>query len=364
VEEAWFLLRDGELFHRVFQTLFDGRASVKTATLASSRRACLLPVFELAPRLTISGLMTGYGANSPRDYLSRFHLNADAFVKEVRECGFESLHQAINGQLDSARLLRLIEQPRVRAALIERSRIERPAFEEYLRQEGLFESNRIALVDIGWRGNIQKAIHLMLAQAARKPRLVGYYLGTTALFGEVMVPGLEFHSYLMHLGEPVHVARLLELFFVEIVCSCDSQSVLYFERKGGLIQGVFQAPDTSNEQSRLLAKVREGIMSFAENYRKHGLLLGLIEIPPFVAAENLLRLISNPTKREAVEFGGLSHCDNATSAKKRMLARFGPHTDLASLWNDYQNALWKPGLLAQPSEKAAALRTLLWMLQE
>jgi HAD superfamily hydrolase (TIGR01549 family) len=365
IEHAWFLLRDGEIFQRVHKTLFAGRKATPTATLPSSRRAYLLPVLEVAPKLALSGLMSGIETKPAREYLERLHLPADSFREEFIASGFSSLGELIEGRTQGERLKCLIEQPRVHEALVERSRQERDLIMDFFQQEGLRSNRRIALVDLGWRGSIHKATHLLLASGG--PAMVtGYYLATRAAFGEDSIPGLASRSFLMHSGKPDDIARKMAPFppLLEIICSSSSGSLINFDRAGGRVKGVFQEADASHEQHRQIAACHDGSVAFAQEFVKSAPGLKLDDIPPVVAGEAFFRLISQPTKEEATKLGGLTFSDNAGSMTSRHCARFRSPSDPASLLEDYHKAYWKPGLLAQPSPEAAALRTLLSLMQE
>jgi hypothetical protein len=300
-----------------------------------------------------------------REYLTRLQLPAESFREEFIASGFSSPDEVIEGRTEGERLKRLVEQPRVHEAIIERSRQERELIMEYFAQEGLRGNRRIALVDLGWRGSIHKATHILLSRAGRA-MITGYYLATRVAFAEDTIPGLASRSFLMHAGNPDTIAKKMLAFpqLLEIICSTASGSLLYFERAAGRVQGVFQEADASQDQQRHIAACHEGIVAFAQEFARSAPGLKFEEIPPLVASEAYFRLISQPTKEEAAMLGGLTFSDNAGSMTYQHCARFGSSSDPASLLADHYKAYWRQGLLAQPNSQAATLRTLLWLLQE
>jgi hypothetical protein len=151
---------------------------------------------------------------------------------------------------------------------------------------------------------------------------------------------------------------------LEIVCSSASGSLRHFARTGGEYHPVLQPNPASAEQLHALGEMHDGITAFAREYRATPGTLGADEIPPGVAVEGFLRLVREPTKEEAVRVGGLVHGDDFGTSTARHAARFRPTSDTAeALWEDYQRAYWKAGLLNQPSPQGAALRTLWWLMQ-
>lgn len=146
---------------------------------------------------------------------------------------------------------------------------------------------------------------------------------------------------------------------LEIICSSAGGSLLYFQRNEDRIEGVFQEPDASTEQRQQIASCHDGAVAFARDFAKAKTDLHLgNEIPPPIAADALLRLIGNPTRNEAVRLGALTLSD-AGSMTLRDCAQFRQATNVESLLENYQRAYWKPGLIGQPCEEAATLRTLL-----
>ena len=364
---AYFLLRNGEIFHRVYTTLFEGRTATSVATLPSSRRAFILPLLEIAPNLAVGQILAGIGSRPAGEYLSRLAIPADAFEQEFRNSGFQSSQEMVDARTNSDRFQRLLNQPRVLAALQSRSRLERQNLLGYFRKRGVFDGGTVALVDLGWNGTLQKATHLLFQNAGLTPDLVGLYLATFPGFTTNAPAGLRYASYLLREGQPASIAATLGSFreLLEIVCSSASGSLLYFQDASQDYAPVFQANHAGDEQLSRLAEIHEGIVGFARRFRESLGSAELPEIPPEIAAENLFRLLANPTKEEARQIGELSHGDDVGSTTRRFAARFREDSnDPAMLLDDYANSYWKTGLLNQANTRSAVLRTLLWLIQE
>jgi hypothetical protein len=82
-----------------------------------------------------------------------------------------------------------------------------------------------------------------------------------------------------------------------------------------------------------------------------------------MASEEFFRVINQPSREEASQLGGLVHCDNLGSSSTHTCARLRPTDDPEQLLEDYKQAHWKQGLLSLPTPEAAALRTLLWIIE-
>jgi len=366
IERAWFLTRDGELPERVYKALFSETEGTPVSTLLSSRRAFVLPTLDIAPQIALPKLCVCLNRLPVREYLERLNVHAEKFELEFRASGFKSLDERIDGRIDYQKLQALFHQPRVLEALTQRCRYERALLEKYLEQEGLCSGKRIAVVDLGWNGSIQKAAHHLLARKVPSLDLTGYYIGTSATFSNNEPPGMKHHSFLMQRGGPAHVAQGLYkqggVVLLEIIFSSVERGLVRFEKKGGKIEGVFQAQDKTEEQCSILQRIHDGALTFAREFKEARKLFPLGEIPPQVAAENLLRLFAHPTPEEAEKIGGLEFIDNYGNTSRQYVAKFKQPFSPSSLLNDCRLSCWSTGLVAQDNEQAMALRSLLWML--
>jgi len=367
IERAYFLLRDGELMYEVYQALYRNDASAcRISTLASSRRAMLLPIFEMAPAFVLPSLLAGVGLRPMREYVERLDISIAGLEAEVSKAGFSSADEQIDGRLDGTRLLSFITQPRVLSAVIARSQVERAAMVAFLEQEGVTRQKKIALIDLGWFGTIHKSLHVLLSRLAPSVEVSGYYMATFPEAAHTEMPGFLAHSYLAHRGEPremyTGISQFLNLF--ETVYSNTEGSLLYFKRTpDGRVLPIRQAADKSNEFNLHLRAIHEGALAFTEDLQRCSAMSSLPPLPSHLAAEQILRVIMQPTSEEAGMLGELTHCDNLGSTSMHSTAVLRSTGNPADLLEDYQKATWKQGILAKASEEGAALRSLIWLMQ-
>ncbi|QJW92545.1 hypothetical protein [Frigoriglobus tundricola] len=368
IDRAYFLLRDGEIFHRVFEALFPPAADVPACSrLAASRRAYVFPVLDGAPDFVLPNLTVCAGPRPVGEFLDRLGVPAAAYGDDFHACGFRDPAERIDGRREGPRLLALFDRPRVRQALLETSRRERECLVGYLRQQGVLSAGRVALIDLGWHGTIHKAAQLLATAFGTGPQITGYYLATFPKFRNVAVPHLRARAYLGGPGDTDPLVRAIATApqLLEIVCSSAAGSLLHFARSGHGFDPVLRANPAGADQLHALGEVHAGTVAFAREYRDTPAALRADAIPPALAAEDLLRLLTNPTKDEATRVGGLAHGDDFGTDAVRYAARFRPTSDTPeAVWEDYLHAFWKPGLLNQPSPQGAVLRTLLWLTQD
>jgi predicted HAD superfamily hydrolase len=370
VEHAYFMLRDGHLFYETYRLLFaDDPVVCKASTLESSRRAFLVPVIQTAPDFAVPSLLAGIGLRPLREYVERLDVDANGFAAEARLAGFESLDQDVNPETDAVKLLKFIIQKPVLMALLDRCKVEREPLLAYLQEQQVTRPGKIALVDVGWTGTIQKSLHLLLAKEAPATKITGFYLATFEDALHSIVPGLQVRSWLAHRGDPVPVKNQIKSFLnlFEMVYTSTERSLLYFEKSrkasAGAVTAVRQAYDKSEEQMEHLEAIHHGALAFAEDFKRLHAGRELPLLSSAIASEEFFRIIGNPTAEEALLLSTLVHCDNLGSTSTHAAAELRPTSDPAQLLEDYRIAPWKQGMLALPTPEAAALRTLLKLME-
>ena len=364
MEHAYFLLRDGELFYNVYQALFhDKPDACKVSTLASSRRAMLLPIVELAPAFAIPSLMGGIGMRPMREYIERLGIKADAFEAEAIASGFTSLDEEIDGRLEGNRLLRFLVRHPVITAMLQKGKEERDALAAYLQQEQVLSRSKVALIDLGWAGTIQQSLQVLLSALRPQAHVTGYYMATFAPSPHG-IPNVDLRSYLAHRGSPSnicnHIGSFLNLF--EAIYTSAEGSLLRFEvAEDGSTVAVRQPNDKPLQQLAHLERMHAGVLAFVEDYCRLNQSHPPSVLLPEAAAEEIFRVIARPTAQEATLLGGLVHCDNLGSLSTHVSASAEISDDPAALLAAYKDAHWRRGFLSLPTPQTAALRTLLWL---
>ena len=365
IDRAYFLLRDGEIFHRVFETLYPPAPDVPACRrLAASRRGYVFPLLGAAPTFVRPNLTVCSGPRPVGEFLRRLDVPVEGLAEEFAACGFGSVEVPVDGRIERDRLLALFDRPRVRAALGAAAGAERECLVGYLRQHGVLAGGRVALVDLGWHGTIHKTVQV-LATEPGGPELTGYYLAMFPAFRARVPTRVRARAYL---GGPDETPRVRAVnaaqHLLEIVCSSTTGSLRRFARSGGDFVPVLQPNPAGPEQLEALTEIHAGIVAFAREHRDVPGPVRGDELPAVVAAAEFLRLATAPTKEEAVRLGGLVHGDDYGTDAVRYAARFRPGSATPeALWDDYEQAYWKPGMLNQPSPQGAALRTLWWLMQ-
>ncbi len=362
-----FLLRDGLLFERICRIAAVLPGDVEVSVLPSSRRAALLPALLTDPQWTLPQLLAGVGLRPIREYLDRLGVDSAQFRSSLARAGIADLDRLVDARLpaDNALVQRLFTAPDVLRSLTAVAMRERDALLLALQRGGLRDATPSLVVDLGWNGTIQKALHRVVTAADRRaPAWHGCYLATWPGIVTGAPDGMHADGFLSHAGTPAHRQRALAVGreLLEVLCSSFEGSLLHF--RGTDAHPVLAPYEFDDVHAATVRAVHDGAAAYAA---EHVAVLSCERgvLTPDEALADWLRLTHTPTDEEARLLGALSHSDNVGSQTSRRLATFtAPASDCEGLIGDHAMAYWKQGLLAQRSAQGAALGAMLWFAED
>jgi len=346
-DRVYFLARDGFILHQVYQRLDDGPPA---SYLYASRRALNFPAIVTLGDTELDFLTSGYTPLRVRDFLGRIGLDAADHAAEVRAAGFSSAEERVPVE-QRARLRDLFR--RLEPLILARTRDERALATEYLWEQGLSSARKVAIVDLGWHGTLQRSLSKLLAEAGAKTEPVGLYLATYEAARAVAAEGHELHGWLANFGTPSRwnaaIRACCEIW--EFVHSAPHGSVLRFARGPSGIEPVLAAHEAPAEQRAAAETVQHAGLAFVDDAL--AVMRGrALPITADAAASPLERLVLTPTPEEAVRFGDLHHAEGFGDAlalrplvaPPSLRARLGSPTTLR---HEYDSAYWKEGYFAR-----------------
>lgn len=362
-----FMLRDGLLFERICAAARVLPPDVQVMTMPSSRRAAVLPALLSDAEWALPQLLAGVGQRPIREYLDRLGVPAHTFAASLARAGVRDLDQRVDARLpgDNALVQRLFTAPDVVKALAAVAARERDALLVALQRAGLRDTTPSLLVDLGWNGTIQKALHRVVRAADRRePDWHGCYLATWPGVTGDAPPGMRTGGFLCSEGQPAPFPATLAVGreLLEVLCSSFDGSLLHF---GGTNAAPVLAPyEFDARHAAVVRAVHDGATAYAE---AHVAVLpdATGVLTPDEALAEWARLTHAPTSEEACLLGALSHSDNVGSQSSRRIASFTAAADDGEgLLRDHASAYWTQGLLGQRSAEGAALAGMLWFADD
>lgn len=194
IERLYFVSRDGQILLKIAQKLCVGRQNMpELRYLYGSRQAWFLPSVLKNDWVEFEWLLQGQ-TNRLGELLDRLSINNNEIYPYLTKFNLAtSLEKEVRGDL-LERFKRFINDPDVFDSIQKSAQQLRNPVIEYLRQEGLFDGKRWALVDLGWQLNCQHTLTKLLQTIDPNLLAHGYYLGIrkTAVIEEKTGPRYAF----------------------------------------------------------------------------------------------------------------------------------------------------------------------------
>ncbi len=320
-DHVLFIARDGWLPQQLFEGLKKkaGLAHVTTEYFYMSRK---------------TAYMTGL-----RDWDTHFnwHITSGKSPKSLERClgniGISACDysaQAVHhGVPDVGSGIGLNERHKIKntidtlySKILEVNRDNREIFRDYF--AAVLDKNRqVAIVDIGWGGNIQRNLISSIDDLSARSRIVGLYLGTLGFSKTNAERGCKFHGWVCDGGTPHSWEELFSnggVELMEFVLTANHGSTLALRHDDqGKVVPVLEAAHAEEEDYRSKAmRAQVGVRRFVDDYKY---LLDYFDPESLSSpawAMAFERLVRNPTKEEAELLGDLTHSEAPGSTRDRL----------------------------------------------
>ena len=360
VRRLYFLARDGQILKRVAEQMLPGLGlDLELRYLYASRRAWLLAAVAGRDATEQSLALTADDSVDMESVLGRIGVDRATVHHYLRERKISIDALSTDARRQALRTM-LITSP-FDAALRTQAVEEASLAEAYFRQEGLFDGQQVAIVDIGWKGRLQGALSRLLRAGGSAVQPVGFYLGLRET-----PPRDQAGETLAYLRGAA--GRAVNPSLAELFCAADHGTLLGYERStDGTILPLLAAARDEDALGWGLELLQEGIVEFTakmtdayEVLLAHDLLCPQTLRDAGVRA--IERLVSRPSRAEADLLGAFPHSDNQyhtdmtelapTVSPATLLRAFLKPTSLA------KRTYWQQATVARSTPAARMLLTL------
>ncbi|RJO71951.1 MAG: hypothetical protein C4523_03820 [Myxococcales bacterium] len=349
VARVYFLSRDGWIMERVYRLLRERRPELpEPRYLAVSRHALAFARLAARDEEALAFFARDSERRSVGHYLRRVGLDPVAHIDAVRRSGFDDADFIVEPRREGKRIRRLLDD--LFEAIRPRAEHEHALAARYLRQMGLLDSGRPAVVDIGWQGGMQDALEKFMRSLGAPSRLRGYYLGTFAEAAASERRGEGKAGFLCDFGRPaaVRATILKSVPLFEFLHSAPHGSIAgYLDSDGEATPR--HADNFLHEQWALAEQMQAGALAFIADFlevKAHFRTLTLSREAAFAPIE---QVIARPTLLEAKKLGDIRHVDSFDDpSSARFLARppaFPAILNPKGLRRAYLQSLWRPGFI-------------------
>ena len=353
IEKLLFVARDGFLFERLYRTT---NSDIPAEYVYLSRR--VITAASTAEGLSWEQAIVAF--YNPKQcglesVCKVYGLPAEALQPLARDHGFEDFAAPIHHWEDT-RLHNFLKDHEVQAIIRAEGQKHRELLQCYLEQVGFFAHQRVALVDIGWNGTVQKFLKQAFGQRKDFPLLHGYYFAFVpklyADFGDNNVcEGIVHDSRRGNACE--RIPAEFEEIFEQGARSHEATTVAYREQDGRVVP-VLKAADMPDRKAELacnplVAQMQQGIAAHWEHFRAVQYLTGYSsqQLLPYVHGV-LERAVVYPTREETRELAKLVHTEDFGHDHVLDLANqpvgWGDMLHPRQLWRRLEVSAWRYAL--------------------
>ncbi len=269
IEDLYFLARDGKIMKQAYDILAKNYENApRSHYVLASRKACntikLNTFYEILNILKIP-----YTNVEIKDlFYQRFSLEESDYISVIEKYGFDK-NSKVTQKAHNNRIIEVLSE--IKERIFEIAFQEKQLYLDYLRNEGILDSEKIGVVDIGYTGTMQGAISNLINK-----KVNGYYLITFyEAIDKVYRYGNDIKSYLGNFDNKINSNKeiIKKIPLYETMFSSEDCSFIKFKRnENGEVHAVYQVEE-ENEQLRrdflnkLHNKTIEVIAKF-ENFHK------------------------------------------------------------------------------------------------
>lgn len=336
-EKIFFLSRDGFLMQKVYEQIKTKEAP-SSSYFYASRRALQVAAIHLNPDfkyvmshmfiprfVTIKWLLKRWGVDPSQviNHVSNFELDEEFPGNTI---------------IQNERIQYLYNE--VKDLIISNSKKEYEAFKEYLDLQNFL--GNVAIVDIGWFGNMQNSLISILKHMNRTVNVTGYYLG--------IYPNSDYQNNYQMKGYLFEKGKNEELYF-QFKYTLSMMELFFMAPHGSAQRYVKKGKDVTAELAEFefkntytfsqIKKLQEAAILFVKNY-KHRQIDSFNETTYLSA---LFKRFTNPNLETANSFGDLQIWDEKwiILAQKYPAYKWLFNPKLAI--KIFKNSSWKIGYL-------------------
>lgn len=315
IEKLLFVARDGFLFHKMYQAV---GGEIPAEYVYLSRK--VITAASVADGLAIEDVVVAFYNPKQRGLESVckvYALPEDELRPLAAEHGFSDFAEPIHDWADS-RLQNFLKDPVVQEIVQQAGRKNRDLLQRYLEQVGLFAHQRVALIDIGWNGTVQKFLKQAFGGREDFPAINGYYFAFVPKmytdFGDNNVAEGIVHD--MRRGNPCErIPAEFEEVFEQGARSQEATTIAYREHQGTVLP-VLKPDSAPDRQAELQCNVtvgwmQDGVLHHWEHFRAIQKITGYSseDLLPYVYGL-LERAVVYPTREETQALTQLAHTED------------------------------------------------------
>ena len=338
-KKIFFLSRDGYIMQKAFQIL--NNENIENEYMYASRRALIVPtiwmynkledVLEnmfLEPKVSVNAILKrlGLNPNEKEELLKQYNLELKSILDTkniLSNNDFMNFYKQVEEEIKSN---------------------SKKEYENLLKYYGEIDfSGKIAIVDIGWFGNMQNALINIIQKSNMPTDLTGYYVG--------IIPGSKnqeknkMKGFLFENGKNEDLFLKKKYFnsIFEMIFLSNHGSVKKYNGQVSKVD-LYEFEYENSQTEKDIRQIQNGAIKFIEDFcasqsSKY------IDINERVCLYNMLEFGNSPKLEDTEKFGDMVFYDDDIFelAKPKSLSYYIIHPK--RFFKEFMSSAWRPGFL-------------------
>lgn len=342
-DKVFFLARDGQLIQKAYNIL---NGSIPNSYMFASRRALIVPTLWMQPDLKdVIRTITFLEMEKIPSILKRIGLQSEHYKNIFVKNQFSWTKEYNSSNLFNNLDFKHIYDRYIKPDMIVSSQNQYQDLVTYLNQIN-FKGN-VAIVDIGWFGNMQRALNKVVKKSQIPVKIQGFYLGLNP-FSKVVSDDVA-HGFLFDRNYNIELFRNERTFnaLFEILFTADHGTTLGYQEKNGEIVPVLDSWEYKKNGLRSdydkIDAVQKGALEFVKDAVSVSR-CNLISDTPQISFMNWICLGFYPNQKCARKFGRLHMLDDELLyIAAPQYKSYGIH--FKQMLKDLKKSLWQIGFL-------------------
>lgn len=350
IQKIFFFSRDGLIMKKAFEH-FNIDKNIQSYYLEVSRRSLRVPQLWMNPEyVDIVKSFSAASMHNIRGFFETLGLNLDDYNTLCDELGISLNYKFKKKDMIKDELLIKLYS-RIKGDVIKNSKKEYEILLKYLNSKNF--NGKVAVVDIGWRGSMQKFLINTVSKTNISVDMKGYYIGlaegATEYKKEV---DIDFNGYVFDCTKN-HNEKDIRQPFVGLIetlflAQNGSSKYYYINENGEIRVNYYENEYYENGELTISAKrvveIQEGALRFISDFIRVNK-DNYFNISPLVAIENLRRIGVSPTTKELMMFADMEFLDGDIVKLAAPASIFKYITNPKKLINDFYSSRWKIGFM-------------------
>ena len=362
IKNVYFVAREGYLLKQLFEQIApiifgDTFKQPQAHYLSISRLTTFMASTKNFSLREITASLNNTSHYSVRTLLAPLKLEDSFLLSLGQRCGIADIDATLPPFFKEwPPFHRLLEDPLLNDEIQKRSSVVHGNLQLYLEQQGFFSESRVAIVDVGWSGQIQDNLYKAIMERPDCPQIFGLYLGTTLTAHWRKTP----HSWMewTH-GDYSHMDWFGRSAFefvqgLEAVVRSPHGTTIGYTDTGRSVEPVYKAETESSRQTEakddpMIALFQNGMREFAASYAQAAKMFGFTATDTLPYARMMLnRMVRFPSPEEAKWFLKINNVSDLGSSdvfalgQQHAVSVLKPKTLLRAL----RQSFWRYGVVS------------------